>query len=120
MAKNRKYCPECSYAASVETYMEKYEVYKENARIRRQEKREAAKSTNPPKKKLSKLDAYIKEQSKQCKDCKYHYKDGEYEFCDYVTWHGRLRDKGEGPGKCGSYTPEETKVKRKRNAYVWR
>lgn len=93
--------------------MANYEVYKENARIKRQQKREA----ELPKKKP---DTDLKEQNKQCKNCKYHYKDGFYEFCDYVSWHGELRDRGEGPGKCGSFLPKETKAKRKKNAYIWR
>lgn len=115
---NRKLCPECSYAVSKEIYLANYAKYKETERIKRQERRAAA--PKPPKPPISELDAYIKQQSKQCKTCKYHYKDGEYEFCDFVTWSGQLRDRGEGPGQCGSFTPKETKVKRKRNAYVWR
>lgn len=116
-AANRKHCPECAYAISVATYKAKYDLYRENARAKEKAKEKPPK---PPKKKLSKLDTYIKEQSKQCKNCKYHYKDGDYEFCDYVSWHGQLRDKGEGAGQCRSFLPKETKIKKKKTAYVWR
>lgn len=115
---NRKFCPECSAKTSRETYMAKYDFYKANARAREKERKASAqKPAKPP---VSELDANIKKQAKQCKTCKYHYKDCGYEFCDYVTWHGRLRDRGEGAGKCGSYAPKETNVKRKRDAYLWR
>jgi hypothetical protein len=73
-----------------------------------------------PKKKVypgdAKIDQNRKIQMVQCKTCDYRCRDGSLEFCDYVSWEGELRDRGEGPGKCGSYLPKGTKTAAERKA----
>ena len=59
-------------------------------------------------------DARREKSAKQCKRC-YYCKiahNMNFWYCDYVSWEGKLRDKGEGPGKCGSFKPRKKLTKR--------
>ena len=62
------------------------------------------------------LDARTEKQLKQCLECYYcARKNGNMQqYCDFVSWEGKLRDRGEGPGKCGSFRPRKKLTKRER------
>lgn len=62
------------------------------------------------------LDARRAESYKQCQYC--HYctvpRNMDFWYCDFVSWEGTVRDRGEGPGKCGSFRPKKKLTKRER------
>ena len=60
------------------------------------------------------LDARIEKQLKQCVKCQYcgQTNGTVRRWCDFVSWEGKLRDQGEGPGKCGSFKPRKKLTKK--------
>ena len=111
-AKYRKRCPECSAAHQKAVYLANLETYKENAKVKATLKQQEKKPTVRRKE----ADTVYQLQSKQCRKCQYRCKDGGLEFCDYFTFTGMLRDRGEGPGKCGSFLPKGNEDKANRIA----
>lgn len=116
----KKYCDECAKIAADERS-------RKHSEERRREERENAaivmaafaKPEKNPKLELQKaqdkeLDARIAKQNKQCRKCDYCYKDGSIAFCDYISHEGHSRDRGEGPGKCGSFKPRRKWTKAER------
>lgn len=61
---------------------------------------------------MTKTDTDIKIQTEQCRSCAYKWDTAWYKaggpFCDHLGITGKRRDKGEGPGKCGSYKRRES------------
>lgn len=68
------------------------------------------------------IDARIEKQMKQCVGCKYctHTNGTLRKYCDFVSWEGKLRDKGEGPGKCGSFKPRKELTKKEQVERVFK
>ena len=62
------------------------------------------------------LNARIEKQMKQCRKCHYYTKtpNTKAEYCDFISWEGKLRDRGEGAGKCGSFKPKLKLTKKER------
>lgn len=62
------------------------------------------------------LNARNAEQMKQCRQCHYYTKEYNVilEYCDFVSWEGKLRDRGEGIGKCGSFKPRRELTQKER------
>lgn len=60
------------------------------------------------------LNRKSEEQMKQCQKCHYYSKNynAKLEYCDFVSWEGKLRDRGEGAGKCGSFQPKRKLTKK--------
>lgn len=59
------------------------------------------------------LDAKNREQLKQCKHCTYSCFIGGNLFCDYVSYAGHSRTKGEGPGDCRSFHEKNDEATKK-------
>lgn len=59
--------------------------------------------------------ARVEKQMKQCAKCYYcaHVNGTLQKYCDFLSWEGHLRDKGEGPGKCGSFKHRKKLTKEK-------
>ncbi len=55
-------------------------------------------------------------QMKQCRKCHYYSKNynTKLEYCDFVSWEGKLRDRGEGAGKCGSFKSKRELTQKER------
>jgi len=62
------------------------------------------------------LDAERDKAYKQCQHCYYCTVPRNMNFwhCDFVSWEGKLRDKGEGTGKCGSFKPKKKLTQKER------
>lgn len=124
--KNRKRCPRCAYIAEKKRICEK-------ARLQREKNGGKKKAGRKPKEKPkvwpmaqqqkqadAEQNAQIREQRKQCKNCRFRLMSGDRRYiigCDHLFLTGKFRDKGEGPGKCGSFEPIKN-LKEGSNAYV--
>lgn len=108
---SRQRCPDCAKKRT--RLLNK--INEEKRRERAKEKAEAlrARKVCPGD---AEMDRRREIQMKQCRNCEYLCKDGLYEFCDFLSWEGRLRDRGEGDGKCGSFLPKGTKTASERKA----
>ena len=126
-SRKRQRCPECQKKRSqLRNNAEDKELFRQHKAIKavlRQSKEEPTSIAKERAKRDAEIDArsraYIK---KQCRFCKYRLRGGhnnKYTLgCDYVSWQGRLSDKGNGPGDCRSFEPEveETRAERKRRS----
>lgn len=121
-ALNRKRCPRCAYEMEKKRAIESAR----QKRIQRREERKlhpelAKKPGRKPKEKpesppiprstaQKELDAEqnarMSEQRRQCKSCRWRLTNSDRRCvigCDFLSKNGHMRDRGEGPGKCGSY-----------------
>ena len=119
-AKARKLCPECAAKAAKERDRLSQLERREETRFRKQQKRIALARAKEEKLFVTETDKRIREQSKQCKNCAYLFKDCDYVFCDFIYWNGHSRDRGNGPGDCRSFVPKGTKLQRTKDAFNWR
>lgn len=122
-ANRRKRCPRCSYRNAKR-------LVTEGQRARRQEAQEdGALRTKPgpqPKpepeetaapsiarqrrEQAAAQAARVRAQNAQCRDCRWRMLSANFKLvvgCDYCNKTGRLRDRGEGPGRCGSFEPQK-------------
>lgn len=121
---NRKYCPECAVAMRLErsrvSSAERNVAVKESIAIKNlQQKKEVNALADAKKAADAELDARSAKQRKlQCRFCKYRLRCGTNGTitagCDYVSWEGHSRDKGNGPGDCRSFAPESEETKAER------
>ena len=123
-SRNRQYCPECAEKRRLErgriSSRERLELEKESNAIKAAAKQtEKREFLEEHRKADAELDAKSAKQRKQCVKCKYQLRQGSNNVmycigCDYISWEKHSRDKGDGPGKCGSFVPltKETRVER--------
>lgn len=123
---NRKFCRECIVQRRMErsriTSKERLEQEKESNAIKAAANQvEKSVFLEEHKKADEELDARSAKQRKQCQKCKYQLRQGANGKlycigCDYVSWEKHSRDKGEGPGKCGSFVPLTKEAEAERRA----
>lgn len=129
LANNRQLCPTCARerkrerdnARNILVAQEEYKGVRLDKpsklkQVENEQEREERRLIEEAKKEADeKLDARTRAQMKQCRKCEYHARAaGGYEFCDHVTKTGKLRDRGQGVGKCGSFAPMKKETKEER------
>lgn len=123
---SRKYCPECAEIMRMKRgrqySQERLELEKESNAIKAAAKQtEKSPFLEEHRKADAELDARSAKQRQQCRKCKYQLRQGSNNQmhcigCDYISWEGHSRDKGEGPGKCGSFVPLNKAAEAERKA----
>lgn len=127
---NRKRCPRCSYAAQkqrvIDFCRQRRIQMREDNKIRKKAGRKPKEKPEPlPAVRLQKQaeaeqNARVREQKKQCKNCRWRMYDtpnNRVLGCEYLLRNGHMRDRGEGPGKCGSFEPIKN-LKERSSVYV--
>ena len=123
---NRKRCAACAYKRRRE--LEKLRrtgdsyVYKGKPKVKA-ENQPQEKAPDPvalQRKRDAELDARSAQQIElQCCRCEYAYRAhpaAPAQFCDFVSWRGRLRNRGDGPGDCRDFAPVGTLTREERLA----
>ncbi len=130
---SRKYCPECAEIMRMKRgrqySQERLALEKESNAIKAAAKQtEKSPFLEEHRKADVELDARSAKQREQCRKCKYQLQQGSNNKmycigCDYISWKKHSRDKGEGPGKCGSFEPLDKaaraeRIERRRKALL--
>lgn len=115
---NRKRCPRCTYEwqkrKALENAKKQRERMREENKIKKKagrkpkEKPQPSPAVQKQKEADAEQNARIREQRKQCQSCRWRMYDAASRRtvgCDFLLKNGHMRDRGEGPGKCGSFAP---------------
>lgn len=129
---NRKRCPRCAYEwqkrKALENAKKQRERMREENKIKKKagrkpkEKPQPSPAAQKQKEADARQNARIREQRRQCNSCRWRMYDAASRRtvgCDFLLKNGHMRDRGEGPGKCGSFEPfkqKESKAERVKRA----
>ena len=114
----RKRCPDCAEAAKAKQRQESNQRNRKSMAEKKRAMNTAA--AKEQRKRDAELDARSAQQIElQCCRCEYAYRAhpaAPAQFCDFVSWRGRLRNRGDGPGDCRDFVPVGTLTREERLA----